>query len=59
MAETGIETYIGLPEESKFEIYNTITTEHESRSYSWIIYSIIAFVLLGIMGIAYSRKRNS
>lgn len=59
LAETGIETYVGLPEDQKYKLYENLTTNTETKSYLWIIFILLGFAAIGIGGYLYLRKRNS
>ena len=56
LAEVGIETYLGLPEDQKFKLYEKITANADTRSYWWFI--IIGLALIGTASYIYYRKKN-
>ncbi|MHC1705528.1 MAG: LPXTG cell wall anchor domain-containing protein [Tenuifilaceae bacterium] len=59
IAEIGVETYISLPEDQKFKLYQDLTIKAEPKSLSWVIYVLVGFALIGIAGFIYFRRRKN
>jgi len=59
IAETGVETYISLPEDQKFKLYQDLTIKAEPKSFAWVIYVLVGFALIGIAGFIYFRRRKN
>lgn len=58
LAEISIETYIGLPEDQKFKLYEKITTVAEPKNNWWFLMIILGYTMIGIAGYHYLKRRN-
>lgn len=59
LAEISIETYIGLPEDQKFKLYEKITTTSaEPKNNWWFILIVLGYALIGTAGYIYLKRRN-
>ncbi len=58
LAEISIETYIGLPEDQKFKLYENITVSAESKTNWWFLIIIFGYLTLSIAGYLYLKKKN-
>lgn len=58
LAEVSIETYIGLPEDQKFKLYEKITSTAESHSNWWFLAIILGYIIIGTAGYIYLKKKN-
>lgn len=57
LAEISIETYIGLPEDQKFKLYEKITSNSESKTNWWYLFSISGFIILSVAGYYYLKRK--
>jgi hypothetical protein len=58
LSEISIETYIGLPEDQKYKLYEKIAVEAESKNNWWFIFFVLGYVLIGTSGYIYLKRKN-
>jgi len=58
LAEISIETYISLPEDQKYKLYEKITAGAESKSSWWFLLIILGYILVSTAGYIYLKKKN-
>lgn len=58
LAEISIETYIGLPEDQKYKLYEKITSSAaESKANWWFLAIILGFITLSAAGYYYLKRK--
>lgn len=58
LAEISVETYMGLPEDQKFKLYEKATTESEARSSWWLLIIVLGYLTISTAGYFYLKRRN-
>ena len=58
LAEISIETYIGLPEDQKFKLYENITANADAKVNWWFLLIILGYLTLSTAGYFYLKKKN-
>ncbi|RPH33673.1 MAG: hypothetical protein EHM93_04220 [Bacteroidales bacterium] len=58
LAEISVETYIGLPEDQKFKLYEKITASAESKTNWWFLLIILGFVTLSTAGYFFFKRKH-
>ncbi|HCT31477.1 MAG TPA: hypothetical protein DIW31_12300 [Bacteroidales bacterium] len=57
LAEISTETYIGLPEDQKYKLYEITTAESESRSNWWLLIVVFSYITIGTAGYFYLKRK--
>lgn len=58
LAEISIETYISLPEDQKYKLYEKITAGAESKNNWWFLLIILGGILVSTAGYIYLKRKN-
>ena len=58
LAEISIETYMGLPEDQKYKLYEKATTELEAKTNWWFWLIILGYLTISTVGYFYLKRKN-